>query len=198
MSTVISRLLREAKETALPAPIAYFFFDFKEPNKQTADEMLRSLILQIIKQDEAAFQDFESYYQANKAFSATCSASSEEMLTMLHDMVKNLNRSYFIIDGLDECQDLNILMTLLGDFAAICDENMQRSYRWLMSSQDVLAVSQNLPADSLILSMEKDRVDADIDSYVLLRLESDPQLRTYSTEKKSLISEALSSQSQGV
>jgi hypothetical protein len=120
------------------------------------------------------------------------------MLTILHDMVQGLNLSYLVIDGLDECQDLSTLMTFLCDFEASYGPNPKRNCRWFISSQDVLTISQNLLADCFITGMDKALVDADIESYVLSRLDSDPQLRNYSTEKKTLISEALSSRSQGM
>ena len=160
--------------------------------------MLRSLILQMIKQDEAAFQDIREYYPANKAFSASFSASSHEMQVMLYRMVQNRNFSYLVIDGLDECQDLNVLMTLLSDFETAFDQHEHRNHRWLVGSQNTLAVSQNLPANHVTVSMDKDRVNADIKSYILSRLESDPQLCNYSIERQTLMSKALTSKSHGM
>lgn len=198
MSTVISQLLQEVAQSPTISTVAYFFFDYKAALKQTTDQMLRSLLLQIIQQEKTASKEFEAYCLANKDFPGAFSLTEGEMLTMLDSMVQQLGCLYLVIDGLDECQDLDVFMTWLGDFEEKSDQHKRRSHHWLLSSQDIYAVSENLPARCSIVNMERGLVDADIESYVRAELESDPRLRNYSYQKKILISSALSSQSQGM
>ena len=101
--------------------LAYFFFSFKEQEKQSVEQMLRSPILQIIQQDETAFARFKAYYLFDKTVTTAFNASEKEMLTMPHDMVQAASCSYLFIDGLDECMDVPRLMILLNEFEAISE-----------------------------------------------------------------------------
>lgn len=175
------------------ASIIYFFFDFSDPSKQTAEDMLRSILSQVVQHNDSLYDGVLAFYRDNNKMPLD-SNSLETLLDSLHFYQEFFNGklTYVVIDGLDECVDVG-KMTSIFNFKA-----QKLNSRWFFSCQNFAIVWPTLEDSALIVDMDKSMIDIDIQSYISARFQTEPRLRSFSQEKKDLITNALSQQSNGM
>ncbi|KAK6496051.1 hypothetical protein TWF481_002076 [Arthrobotrys musiformis] len=101
-STVIQELERSAGGTNGSIecqPLIYFYFDFSDSRKQTLDNMLRALIMQLCSQHQGASQILESLYSSCRG----SQPSSRSLRLAFLRMVGTVKKVWIVLDALDEC-----------------------------------------------------------------------------------------------
>jgi hypothetical protein len=81
--------------------VAYFYFDFRN-KRQRMDIMLRSIIWQLSGQSPSRHSFLEKLYKA--LGDGNRYPQPVELQRVLEDLLSELDRTYIIIDGLDECK----------------------------------------------------------------------------------------------
>ncbi|KAM0430109.1 hypothetical protein ACHAPT_006115 [Fusarium lateritium] len=103
-TTLATKLVRYLKGKDLAhGSTTYFFFRHDDENRKSAKPMLRSILAQLIQQDETIL-----YYLYEKC--ASMSSNLElSSITTLQDLAQDCltcqPRAYVVLDGLDECAD---------------------------------------------------------------------------------------------
>jgi hypothetical protein len=174
--------------------MAYFYFDFNDPKKQTLDDLCRSLITQLFEYSNDAFQTVYKLYASNKDGRSPPEAKAVE--NALHDiLVAGTNRLYIVIDALDECPSRDGLLRWMKEVIALSPNHVsilttsRREQDIVISLQDVALAAVN---------MEKAAVDADIRCHVVHQLETNERLRKWSPEVKKEIEDSLLSRAHGM
>jgi hypothetical protein len=98
-------IIRDIKimSDAGPTFLAYFYFDFKDTEKQDSRALLSSLLVQLSNQSDIFFDTLFSLYSAHKYGSEQ--ASDDSLARCLRDMLMKMEQVpiYIIVDALDEC-----------------------------------------------------------------------------------------------
>jgi hypothetical protein len=111
--------------TAGSAFLAYFYFDFKDPEKQDFRALISSLLVQLSDQSDVFFDTLFSLYSAHKEGSKK--PANDSIARCFKDILTTTGQApiYLIIDALDECPNdskipsprekvLDLVIELLG------------------------------------------------------------------------------------
>jgi len=168
------------------AQIAYFYFDFNDPQKQTIAGMLRSMIVQLcVGKAQLPTQVHEIYNQCNNG---NQQPTLQGLINTLFSLLANSQRTYVIIDALDECSERKQLMTVINQII----KNSSLRVNLLATSrkeQDILEGLQGVI--DIQINLEGDGIDADIDLHIRKCLESDQRLKKWNSLIKQEILEVL-------
>ncbi|KAJ7466307.1 hypothetical protein FB451DRAFT_1260627 [Mycena latifolia] len=96
-STVIEEITMACPEQSA---VAYFYFDFSN-ERQRMDIMLRSIIWQLSEQSPSPYSTLHRLYEALR--NGTIQPQRVHLQGVLEDLLSELDRTYIVIDGLDEC-----------------------------------------------------------------------------------------------
>lgn len=173
--------------------VAYHFFDFNDPAKQTTEGMLRSLIFQIAMLSEIVPELLEALYsRQHQDPRLVTEPTVAEWLSTLLALMKGKNAFYIVIDALDECSN----EWLLAETINVLASQSPVSTRWLLTSQILdEASSFRRYSGFQFLQMESSTVDHDIATFLNAILESDPKLRSFLPSAKALIRSTIQAKS---
>lgn len=156
--------------------VAYFYFDFNDPQKQIPQLMVESLICQFlqkcIRTPEGLNTLFSSYEDRQRR------PSLDSLLDVLQQMIQEHPQSYIVLDALDECKDRVELIGIIERMASWQSDKLHllvtsREVRNIRNSLERLTEAQN------IICLQSRLVDSDIQIYVRKRLLKDVSLRKW-------------------
>jgi hypothetical protein len=181
--------------------MAYFYFDFRDDNKQNRRDLLPSLVAQLSSQSDRRFDTLFHLYLAQGA-----QEPSEDSLTQcLKEMlaIPDQRPVYIIIDALDECPDTSGLPSPREQVLDLLKELVELSLPDLhlcVTSRPEVDIRHALePLTSLRVSLhEQSGQKKDIIDYVTSVVQSDPKMRRWRDEDKNLVIEVLSERADGM
>jgi len=94
--------------------VLYFYFDFTNVKKQGQEKIIRSLILQLSSQCERAPQDLEALHSS--CMNDERQPTHDMLLATLHQMMKSFEKTFIILDALDECLERRELLEDIKKF----------------------------------------------------------------------------------
>ena len=154
----------------------YFYFDFRDTNKQRHDNMIRSLLTQLCVQCGGVPHAVRTLYD-----SCVCGVQQPTIKVLtdtLRHLAEELQQTFVILDALDECTDRQGLLRFIEEI-----------YGWKLGSLHLLVTSRRemdieYSLDPLIkeqdsISLQSTLVDEDIRVYVHERLQTDPGLKRW-------------------
>jgi hypothetical protein len=156
--------------------VAYFYFDFKDPQKRVPELMVKSLIAQLSQQCTRIPTTLETLFSSCE--NGQRQPSLDALLQALQQTIQEFPRSFIILDALDESTDRAELMEILETMAGWKLEKLHvmvtsRKERDLESSLECLLEEHN------IICLQSKVVDKDIGTYVRHRLCDDKKLRKW-------------------
>ncbi|KAJ8106078.1 hypothetical protein OPT61_g9781 [Boeremia exigua] len=171
-STIIENLLEISHDNPRVAAI-YFFFDFRDTQKQDPELMLRSLFCQLLQQSDKIPKGVDASY-------ASCRNGQQlpslgVLLQALQHMIQGFTQVYIVLDALDECTQrtelLEMIETIAGwPFGSLHLLMTSRKERDIQSSLEYYIPETDTGC------LERDVVDQDIQLYVRHRLSDDKDL----------------------
>jgi hypothetical protein len=167
--------------------IAFFMFDFSDPDKRTAEQMIRCLLLQLAAQNSSAYTKVRELHVKQQSIPGFFVVAMATWKVLFHNVLCALEPFswYFVIDGLDECIDFTTLLDILAI------ETAESFQYWVLTSQDDYRLGAVSELRRNTIYLEGEELREDISSYVSARLKADPGLRVYAPERKSMIQEAV-------
>lgn len=158
--------------------LAYFYFDFNDPNKQQSAHLVRSLLTQLsfhFPQCPDPLAKLHSQCQHGSQQPKT-----EALLNALKAMLGCLRGAYIILDALDECTDQGNLIAVLARLASWKLDNLHilatsRRERYIENGLAHLVSSQ--------MGLDSDLVDADIQIYLSTALRTDVRFQKWTAEE---------------
>lgn len=109
---------RISNHSVVQPTVAYFFFQKQMSDSQRSSAALRALLAQLLHthQQTEIFID-AAVLMMGREGSGQLHASENEVQSILRFVLQNLTDTYIVLDGLDECGDLEELLEYLFDVA---------------------------------------------------------------------------------
>ena len=191
-STVIEDV-RVHCENATNSGYSVFYFSFSDNQKQSVEDLLRSLVVQLCCMEPGLSMLRQAYEKPNRSV-----PRFEELEKILLSSFDNYDEVFLLLDALDECADdretrQNVLE---------CIERLSQrapSLRIFASSRELRDVRETMKLiASEPLSVATCSVDADISKWVSSQLSRDGRLCELDPETKSLIGDTISQKADGM
>ena len=179
-STIIQHII----DSTPAVNCAYFYFDFQV--KWKADDMLRSVIVQLCKfKNEIPLELHQLYRQCLNGERRPQKSSLVRILSLLLT-----SRTFLLLDALDECTggaDRNDLLDTIEEII-----KTSQNLNLLATSRKEVDIEKRLkPLFDNRMALEENVVDADIYLYVRRTLTNDDELREWDSKTKEEIQDAL-------
>ena len=185
------------------ALMAYFYFDFRDTEKQHRRGLLSSLVFQLSAGSDPCYQILSRLYSAHSG--GTREPSEDALLRCLIEMLKVPGRldMYIIIDALDECPNVSGMPTAreqVLDFLEGLVELKLPNLHTCASSRPEIDIRNILePLAPLRVSLQdEDGQKADISSYISVVVQSDRRMRKWREEDRWLVIKTLSDKADGM
>jgi hypothetical protein len=185
------------------ASLAYFYFDFRDVNKQNRRDLLPSLVTQLSDQSHRHCDILNRLYL--KHLSGTQKPSEDELIGCLKDMLTlpDQHPVYLVIDALDECPDTSGMPSpreQVLDFLKALVELSSPNLRLCVTSRPEIDIRRALePLTSLRVSLhEQSGQKRDIIDYVTSVVQLDLKMCRWRDEDKNLVIATLSERADGM
>lgn len=164
-STIVLDLLEDA-----PSSTFYFYFDFNDSRKQYLDNLVRSIISQLMSTHQSIPEPLISLFESCQ--NGKKQPQSKDLETLFQALVERRDRSFLVFDALDECEDRPELLNFIERLVDWKSErlNVIVTSRKLKDLDDVLSFSL---AHRSRLSIQNKQVDEDIRYFVRAKLRND-------------------------
>ena len=183
--------------------MAYFYFDFRDADKQNRRDLLPSLISQLSSQSDSFFDTLVRLYLGHDE--GARKPSEDALIQCLKEMLTLPDQDpvYIIIDALDECPDTSGMPSpreqVLGLLKELVDLSLPNLHLCVTSrpETDIRHALEPLPFRRVSLH-EQSGQKIDIIDYVTSVVRSDPKMRRWRDEDKNLVIETLSERADGM
>ena len=185
------------------ALMAYFFFDFRDAQKQHRRDLLSSLLFQLSARSDACHRIFARFYLDHDE--GAQQPSDDELSKCLTDMLKIEGQppTYIIIDALDESPNISGMPTAREKVLQFLEElvgSQLPNARLCVSSRteiDIRSILEPLARFRVSLHEESGQM-ADISGFIKSVVHSDRNMRRWSEENKELVIDTLSEKADGM
>ena len=182
--------------------MAYFYFDFRDLDKQNRRDLLPSLISQLSSQSDRFCDTLIRLYLAHDE--GARKPSEDALIQCLKEMVTLPDQDpvYIIIDALDECPDTSGLPSpreqVLDLLKELVDLSLPNLHLCVTSRPEIDIRHALKPLTSHCVSLhEQSGQQKDID-YVTSVVHLDSKMRRWRDEDKNLVIETLSERADGM
>ena len=200
-SSIIKEVNRMRK--AGLASMAYFYFDFRDTQKQDRRGLLSSLLSQLAAESDPCYHILSQLYSDHSG--GTRQPSDDTLFQCLIEMlqVQGQPAKYLIIDALDECPNISGMPTArekvldcLEDLVSLQLANVHIC----LSSRPEFDIRTSLePLSQFRVSLDDEAgQQADILGYIKSVVHSDRRMRKWSADDKQLVISTLSDKSDGM
>jgi hypothetical protein len=185
--------------------VAYFFFDFKDTEKQNARAFLSSILVQLSNQSVSFCNVLLEVFSAHQRGSKQ---PSDKELTQCLEKMLQVSREepiYVIVDALDECPDTSGLQSSREKFLELVEGLIGfhlPNLRLCITSRpeiDIRIVLEPLTSTSSRISLhDEDGQKKDIADYVRSVVYSDKKMMRWREKDKMLVVKTLSDRADGM
>ncbi|OMP88736.1 Vegetative incompatibility protein HET-E-1 [Diplodia seriata] len=187
-STLIECLKKEELHKADDV-VAYFYFDFSDTKKRNASSLMRSLISQLVINHKRIWPRLEDIFEQHHG---QRQPSSETLLLVLQELVTKFKRTFLVVDGLDESEDVEDTLNIVR---SMCDWNIS-GLRIFVSSRPLGIIEEAFSEmHPLELSVSDHLVDPDIQLFLGSKVKD---LSQWDLDTRAAISETLSERANGM
>jgi len=183
--------------------MGYFYFDFRDSNKQNRRDLLPSLVTQLSDQSHHHCDILNALYLEHG--SGAQKPSEDELIQCLKDMLTLPDQQpvYLVIDALDECPGTSGLpspreqvLDLVKELVELSSPNL----RLCVTSRPEIDIRRALePLTSLRVSLhDQSGQKQDIVNYVTSVVQSDAKTCRWRDDEKNLVIETLSERADGM
>ena len=192
------------EDISLPgASLAYFYFDFKDAEKQDLRGALASILLQLCNQSGSRCEILNRFYMAHD--DGAHQPSTSTMITCLKEMLALPEQGpvFIILDALDECPNISGIpsareevLDFLRDLVGLRRPNLHICVT-SRPEIDILSALESLALFSLSIHGQ-DGQEKDIEDYVRSVVYSDSRLKKWRDDDKEMVIETLSEKADGM
>jgi hypothetical protein len=183
--------------------MAYFYFDFKDSEKQHLRGLLSSLVFQLSAKSDPCYQILSRLYSDHAGGTEEPSedALSECLVEMLE--VPSQPPMYILIDALDECPNISGLPTAREQVLEFLERLVKLdlpNVHICASSRPEIDIRRALePLSSLCMSLhDESGQKQDISSYINAIVHADQRMRRWTEGDKQLVIDTLSDRADGM
>ncbi|OAX83311.1 hypothetical protein ACJ72_02329 [Emergomyces africanus] len=174
-SAIVERVKFECSSNPSSA-LAYFYFDFSDPDKRTPDGMVRSLVKQFSHQYRSLPQTLVSLYKTSSKRNHEPDIS--ELRMALRDIIELFDESFIVLDALDECSEISHLLHIINDILSNTSVKVHilATSRIIQSFEDEV---DSLHGNIQKVPIDKARVGGDIRTFVNECLQTDTRFKRW-------------------
>jgi hypothetical protein len=185
------------------ALLAYFYFDFRDIDKQNLRNLLPSLLIQLSAQSDPCCDILSRLYSAHKR--GVEKPSDRAMIECLKEMLglEGQRPTYIILDALDECPVTSSIpspreevLDLVEDLIGLHLPNLHICVT-SRPEPDIQVVLERLTERPVSLHDESGQKE-DIANYISSSVHSDRRMRRWREEDKELVITTLSEKADGM
>ena len=185
------------------ASVAYFYFDFRDIDKQKLSNLLPSLLIQLSARSDSCCDILSRLYSSHDR--GVGKPSDRAMVECLKEMLalKAQRPTYIIMDALDECPITSTIPSPREEVLDFVDElvglHLPNVHICVTSrpEHDIQAVLKHLTPCAVSLHDESGQ-QQDIINYVTSFVQSDRKVRRWRQEDKDLVIKTLSEKADGM
>ena len=200
-SAVIQEI--ECDHAAGLATMAYYYFDFRDTQKQDCCGLLSSLISQLSSESDSCYNILSRLYSTNNR--GTRKPSFDALKNCMTDMLSLPGQGpvYIIVDALDECPNFSGTPSAREEVLELIEElvelNLPNIHLCVASRPeiDIRMVLEPLTSLKVSLHDEIGQKD-DIFEYIKSVIYSDRNMRKWKVEDKQLVIDVLSEKADGM
>jgi hypothetical protein len=126
--------------------IAYLYCNFRREQEQKPADLFASLLKQLIQEQPSVPESIRGLYEHHK--DRRTRPSSDEILAVLHSVIRDYSRTFIIIDALDECQVSNGVRRIL--LSEILDLQARTGANLFATSRFILEIEKEFKRDLLL------------------------------------------------
>lgn len=193
----------EAQHDAKSASISYFYFDFKDTEKQNQRNLLRSLLIQLSASSNPCCDImYRVYLEHSKGTRQPSEGSLRKCLKeMLSAMTQHPN--YIIMDALDECPNTTGVPSareeVLGLVNDLVDLRLPNLHICVTSRPEIDIRTVLEPSTLRCISLhDQPGQKEDIAQYIISVVHSDNNMKRWRDDDRKLVIEALSEKADGM
>ena len=185
------------------ATLAYYYFDFREKQKQNIRNFIISILVQLSEYSHPCSKIFYRLYLSHG--NGLRQPSNDVLMACLKEMLTVANQLplFIIIDALDECTDTpgiqspqEAILDIVNDLAHLRHPNL---HLCVSSHPEVDVEAKLLPLAVIPVSLHgQSGRKRDIANYVGSVMSSDESLKKWREEDKKLVVEELSERADGM
>ena len=183
--------------------LAFFFFDFRDEEKQTRRSLLLSLLIQLCDQSDVCYDILFKFYSKHQHGSRH--SSDRELTECLKEVLKFQGRDpiHIIIDALDECPHTSGIPTPREDVLKLVRELVDLHCPTLhicvlsRPEPDIENILSHFARHSVSLHLE-DGQRQDILDYIHHVVNSNPNMGQWRSQDKKLVIDTLSKRADGM
>ena len=194
-SSSVVQHIQDMCQTGL-ATLAFFYFDFRDINKQDARSLLSSLLIQFCHESDNYFEILSARYSEHG--NGTRQPSEEVLMECLKDMLKIRQQGelYIVVDALDECPNFpgyptprEQVLTILRELVV---SRLPHVHFCFTSRPEVdIRNAIEVLADHNVSLHEQDGQNQDIFDYIEFIFSSDRHIQRWKEEDKQLAKDTL-------
>jgi len=83
--------------------VVYFYFTFRDGQKQGPQNLLRSVVQQLYSQSKTHIQELDELFSVCRNGQQLPSVA--ELMKVLPKLIRSFNETFFVLDALDECEE---------------------------------------------------------------------------------------------
>jgi hypothetical protein len=183
--------------------MAYFYFDFRDVDKQKLHNLLPSLLIQLSARSDPCCDILSGLYSSHDR--GVQKPSDHAMIECLKEMltVKAQGPSYIILDALDECPTTSTIPSPREEVLELVDElvglHLPDLHICVTSrpEHDIRAVLKHLTQRDVSIHEESGQQE-DIANYIASFVRTDPKVRRWRKEERDLILKTLLDKADGM
>ncbi|KAJ7637979.1 ankyrin repeat-containing domain protein [Mycena polygramma] len=150
--------------------IAYFYFDFRDEQKQLVENMLRSIIMQLSEQSSTPYSVLVQHF---KSCQGGKFPTYGDLLAMLDAILSQFTGTYIVLDALDECSEHDKLVEFVSTL-----RGWGKPVHLLVASQPRTLFLESLAfKEASVVILEPDTTHADILQFVNSELKLNSKLK---------------------
>jgi hypothetical protein len=187
----------------MSASIAYFYFDFRDTEKQHRRNLLRSLLIQLSTYSNSCCDKMYKVYSAHGK--GTLQPSDDTLRGCLKEALSTMTQhpNYIVVDALDECPDTigvpsarEEVLNLVND---LVDLRLPNLHICVTSRPEIDIRTVLEPLTSLCMSLhDQPGQREDIDEYIRSVVHSDIKMKRWREDDRKLVIETLSEKADGM
>lgn len=189
MATFLVKILKEKVEKSPDKTLAYLFCDDKIQDRRTPTAILRSLVWQLLLQNNRLFRhvhaDFEKHKE-NRLFEELFENFSA-LWRIFQDMLRDegAGEVFILIDALDECDRFTRKALLLG-IRELSQSSPRGRLKFLITCRpEISDIEYELDGVGFSLRMDASEVNSDLSNYLDVKVRELAERKRYSPELES-------------
>ncbi|KAH8797815.1 Pfs, NACHT and ankyrin domain protein [Xylogone sp. PMI_703] len=172
-STIIEHL-RQNQDS--PHVVLDFFFDFRDAEKQSLENLVRSFVAQLYSRCENSRKELDTLF--SQCEDGRRQPTTESLVTTFQHMMNYVKEIQVVIDALDECKTRRDLLLWMEQFSNSKNTNFQLLATSRAEAEIESELKRWLHQDNFV-SIQQDPVNSDIRAYVHKRLREDREFERW-------------------